>query len=234
MSPETFLIKPGQTWVALGDSITEDPNGYVSKCAQLLADKTPDLKVVNAGVGGNKARDMVSRFDRDVLSHAPNVVTISVGVNDVWHGFFDFERGVELDSFDSRFGEPLEDYRSDLQKLASLLTERDIVTVFVSPTMIGEDPETRENKLLTDYIEAMKDIAKTFGTVYCPMNEFLWHYLAVIRRANPTMTLTTDGVHMRPYSASLMAGAMLMSLLHGSNFPSALDQVFNDPNFPKE
>src|SRR5437868_14274967 len=111
-----FLLEPGQTWVLLGDSITEDPSGYGSICSVLIQQRYPDhdLQIINAGVGGNKARDMVARFERDVLSCNPDWVSISAGVNDVWHGYYDFEGGRVLPKFDAAFGEDLEEYREDL------------------------------------------------------------------------------------------------------------------------
>ena len=213
-----LLIKRGQTWVALGDSITEDPEGYVSIMEKALA-IVPDVTVVNAGVSGNKARDMVGRFDRDVLSHNPDVVSISVGVNDVWHGFFDFDKNIPRRSFDSRFGEELSEYRRDLEWMAASLAEKGIVTVLISPTMIGEDPEIRENKFLVEYIETMKAVAKKHKAIYCPMNESIWHSLLKARTTSAGETYTTDGVHMRPIGAELMASTLFKSFEYGSEFP---------------
>jgi lysophospholipase L1-like esterase len=49
-----------------------------------------NVDVVNAGVGGNTTAMARARFERDVLSKEPRIVTISFGVNDsavdVWKG----------------------------------------------------------------------------------------------------------------------------------------------------
>ena len=84
----SFLIESGQTLVCLGDSITQAEPGYVSLMSALIAAKYPDrgIQIVNAGIGGHKAPDMRARLERDVLAHRPQWVTISVGINDVWHG----------------------------------------------------------------------------------------------------------------------------------------------------
>jgi acyl-CoA thioesterase-1 len=206
-----FLLQPGQTWVFLGDSITEDPAGYVSICSRLIEDQYPEheLQVINAGVGGNKARDMVARFERDVLSFNPNWVSISVGVNDVWHGFYDFERDRELTLFDPAFGEDLDEYREDLGWMLDELETRGIGCILISPTMIGENRESRENELLSEYVAAMKALASSRGVVYCPMNESMWRGFNEAKRADPHAHLTTDGVHMNRMGAKLMAATLL-------------------------
>lgn len=218
MSSDTFLLKPGETWVMLGDSITQDPGGYATLCALAIRERFPgyELKFVNAGVGGNKARDMVARFERDVLAYQPDLVSISVGVNDVWHGFYDFERFTELETYDPRFGEELNEYRKDLEWMASILAERGVRTVFVSPTMIGEQRVTRENRLLANYISEMRQVAQEFNATYCPMNEAVWKYLEEARRLQPDAALTTDGVHMTREGAEAMAATLLQTL----GFPS--------------
>ena len=124
-----------------------------------------------------------------------------------------------MSSFDERSGEPLGQYRKDLEWMAARLAEKKITTIFLSPTMIGEDPETKENKFLLDYIEAMKAVAETHDAVYCPMNEFLWHMLFVTRSANPELRFTTDGVHMTEMGTHMMGAALLVSIAQGSNFP---------------
>ena len=42
-----------------------------------------DITVVNRGVNGEESRDMLARFDRDVISHHPDLVLWQVGSNSV-------------------------------------------------------------------------------------------------------------------------------------------------------
>ncbi len=52
--------------MAIGDSITAG-GGYLRDIDAVLAQQYPDLKipkVVNKGIGGQKAEDLVKRFDR--------------------------------------------------------------------------------------------------------------------------------------------------------------------------
>lgn len=196
------LVKPGTTLVFLGDSITEDPNGYVSLCARRLQDN----RVINAGVSGNKANDMLARLDRDVLPHQPDWVLISVGINDVWHGFYDFDREAPLPDFDPERGHPLPQFERALRQMLERLDG--VQTMLISPTVIGDDPRSRENRMLAQYVVAMKGLAAAEQVMYCPMHEQYWQ----AREQDPTAIFTTDGVHMSPAGATLMAGVVLRSL----------------------
>ena len=70
--------------VAFGDSITEGVIGVrpEENWLRLLQAKLGDRAVTfNAGVGGNSAREAMARFEKDVLSHDPDVVLIEFGGN---------------------------------------------------------------------------------------------------------------------------------------------------------
>src|SRR4028118_1696798 len=95
--PEIQNVLAGQRKIAIvGVSITEAgqyPGGYVWLLERYLSALYPDrkIKIVNAGISGNKATDMQARFQKDAIDQKPDLVMINVGVNDVWHGFFNFQ-----------------------------------------------------------------------------------------------------------------------------------------------
>ena len=45
------------------------------------------LRVTNSGVSGNTSRDLLQRFDSDVVALNPDWVSICIGINDVWRQF---------------------------------------------------------------------------------------------------------------------------------------------------
>ena len=81
-----------------GDSITDgnrgrtdDPNhimghGYAFSIASRLGADYPDrnLKFINKGVSGNTVSDLASRWQEDTLRLKPDLVSVLVGVNDVF------------------------------------------------------------------------------------------------------------------------------------------------------
>jgi lysophospholipase L1-like esterase len=90
-------LKAGDRIVTLGDSITQ-AGGYQVLMQKVLARFYPDLgvEIVNAGIGGHKSPDMAARLQKDVIDKKPTIVTVSCGVNDVWHDFYNPPRGVDL------------------------------------------------------------------------------------------------------------------------------------------
>ena len=83
-------LKKGERIVFLGESLTAagaGPDGYITVLQREIDSRRPDLDthLIGAGIGGHKVPDIRARLDRDVLSLAPTVVFIFIGVNDVWH-----------------------------------------------------------------------------------------------------------------------------------------------------
>jgi lysophospholipase L1-like esterase len=61
--------------------------GYVFlTAAQLLADRPQyHLRIYNRGISGNKVFQLADRWDKDCLQLKPDVLSILIGVNDLWH-----------------------------------------------------------------------------------------------------------------------------------------------------
>ena len=92
-------IGPDDKVVFIGDSITDagrDRNrpddlgdGYVARIAEAITSRWPTsaTRVLNRGVGGNRAIDVKKRWDVDCRDLHPDVVSLLVGVNDTWRRF---------------------------------------------------------------------------------------------------------------------------------------------------
>ena len=212
-APRELQIKAGQQIVAIGDSITE-AGGYLRAIDAVLAQQYPDLKlppVINAGISGQKAEDLIKRFDKDVVQRKPAVVTISIGINDVWH----------------RMNKPadpkvLEAYSQNVEKMVKMAQDARIKVLLLSPTVIEEDPKSEGNVRLADYVKAGKAIAKKHKCTYVDLHAM---FLKAIEKAPTTMPaeagktaapakghFTRDGVHMKPLGDAIMAAGVLRGL----------------------
>ena len=84
--PEIQNVLAGKRKIVIvGDSITEAgkyPGGYVWLLERYLSALYPDrkIKIVNAGISGNKAADMQGRFQKDAIDQKPDLVMINFGV----------------------------------------------------------------------------------------------------------------------------------------------------------
>ncbi len=87
-----------------GDSITDcgrdravtEPNdprglatGYPLLVAARLLSEHPSagLRVLNRGVSGNTVPDLAARWEADTLALKPDILSVLIGVNDIWHKF---------------------------------------------------------------------------------------------------------------------------------------------------
>ncbi len=211
---QPLLLRDQQVMVALGNSITEggeSPEGYVSLMRKALEALYPEMTVyiINAGIGGHKSTDMYDRFDADVLRRGPNWVTISVGVNDVWHGFYDNHiKG------DGPRGVPVSVYREKVTAMVQRAQGQNARVALFTATVIKENLNSAENQKLVFYNQAIREIAKKFKCVLVDQDAACRRVLLPLQR--PDMAdrgvLTSDGVHMLPAGNWLMAKTCLTAL----------------------
>jgi lysophospholipase L1-like esterase len=200
--------------VCLGDSITqggESPGGYVWLLRRTLAALYPaqNIEVINAGISGHKSDDMLARFQRDVLDKKPDLVTISVGVNDVWHGFYDNHplgngpRGV-----------PLPVYRRNVEAMVARAQAAGARVVLLSTTVIHEDLANRENAKTIGYNAVLRDIAGRRRAGFVDFQKPFRDLITTYRRITGARDdlLTTDGVHMNALGNRVMANVLLSGL----------------------
>src|SRR5271170_3290108 len=112
-----MLIDTNDRILFTGDSITdcgrvrEDAHhlgfGYAALTAAHLQARlaSPQLKIFNRGVGGDRVCDLLKRVEPDLLALQPTVVSILIGINDTWR------RATEAKAYER-------DYRILLEKIA--------------------------------------------------------------------------------------------------------------------
>lgn len=196
--------------VCMGDSITQmgDPNGYVSMvrdCLKTTFPKDP-IQVINAGIGGEKSNDMLARFQRDVIDKKPQLVTLSVGINDVWHGF---------DSDHPKGGGPggvdLASYTTYVSEMVAKAEQNRIKIILLSPTIITEDPLDVQNIKLEQYVKAEEEIAHKYHCKFINLQQVFFAELAKAKTILPpeNLYLTDDGVHLDLDGNKIMAREVL-------------------------
>lgn len=96
---DAAIFQAGNRILFQGDSITDgargrndDPNHVLGHSyAYLVAAKFgaayPERKLVffNRGISGNKVPDLINRWQTNTIELKPTVVSILIGVNDIWH-----------------------------------------------------------------------------------------------------------------------------------------------------
>ena len=203
--PAQVAFQNGDKVAFLGDSITQEgqdgPGGYVQLVGSGLAANGVKIEIVGAGISGHKSNDMLARLDRDVLSKKPQWMTLSCGVNDVWHG----DDGV-----------PLPDYQKNITAIVDRAQAAGVKVVILTSTMIGEDATEPDNVTLGGYNEFLRALAKAKGCRLADVNAGMQAALVEARKtkAKPASGnyLTTDGVHMAAAGNRMMAVGVLQAI----------------------
>ena len=194
-----IAVKDGEKIAFLGDSITQGgmgPAGYVGLVIHGLKTNGINATAVGAGISGHKSNDMLARLQRDVIDKKPQWVTISCGVNDVWHG----EKGVPLDA-----------YRANLTQIVEKAQAAGIKVMILTATMITENPKEPNNQKLAAYNDFLRDLAKEKKCLLADLNASMQKDLDELEKAGKKRgtLLTSDGVHMNPYGNQMMAEGVL-------------------------
>jgi acyl-CoA thioesterase-1 len=195
-------LASGERFLFLGDSITEADPGYTRLTAAMVTTRHPEVAVrwIYRGVSGNKVTDLLDRLDRDVLAERPDWVAVSIGINDVWHGYQIGGKGVPLDAF-----------RRHYHSLVSRMRDQGIRLLCLTPTVIGEEPDSEANQVLVGYAAAIREEAREARAVLVDMHTA---FRDVLTRLGGRERLTTDGVHMNMSGNLLMADTLYRALLH--------------------
>jgi lysophospholipase L1-like esterase len=193
-----IAVEKGQTIAFLGDSITaagRRPGGYCQLVLTGLNKQGLEVKGVFAGIGGHKSNQMLARLEKDVLKHKPDWMTLSCGVNDVWHG----KNGVEL-----------EPYKKNITEIVTRAQAAGIKVVLLTSTMIREDQSNDLNQKLLPYNAFLKELAAEKKCLFADLNTEMQEALTTFPAdAKKGKQLTSDGVHMNAAGNIMMANGVL-------------------------
>ena len=195
--------------VFAGDSVTDmesaQPVGeglfenvgksYVRIVENMLAAFYPEvyLRVTNSGIGGNTSRDLLQRFDRDVVSLKPDWVSICIGINDVWRQF-------DSPAIKEQTISP-EDYRENVRKM--ILTEKPHVKGIFLMTPYYMEPNASDfmRARMDEYGAICKELAEEYGCIFIDLQAMFSKYCSV----RHSSYLAWDRVHPNQIGATLIA-----------------------------
>lgn len=188
-------------WVFIGDSITDAGrfscpermgSGYVRLVRDYLlaSDPAGAPQILNHGTSGNKVTDLQARWEADVLAHDPALVSIKIGVNDVWHGLRPNREGTSIEKFREVYAEILQGLRDKCPKAEIVLCEPSVIW--------PPQPEEGQEKM-QPYVAAARELAEKFkARALIPLHGAF----VAAREKRPDIEWAPDGVH--PSSAGHM------------------------------
>ena len=194
--------------VFLGDSITasgDEPGGYVSLVRDSLLRSTDGrIRVIGAGVSGNRVPDLLTRVDHDVIELKPTLTIIYIGINDVWHWAL-FNRGT-----------PKAEYEAGLNELIGKIQNAGSGVILCTPSVIGEKRQgaNPSDSLLAEYAQISRSVATSMHVQLLDLNNAFAKYEQAHNPLNAEKgILTIDGVHLTSEGNKLVARLMLAAIV---------------------
>jgi len=177
--------------------------GYVYLiAAQLLADRAADsLKIYNRGISGNKVFQLAERWDKDCLQLKPDVLSILIGVNDIWH------------TLNGKYDGTVEKYENDYRALLARSRHAlpDLKLVICEPFVLRCGAVNEKWFPEFDgYRAAALRIARESKAVFVPFQSMF----DKASKLAPPSYWAADGVHPTMAGASLMARTWLKTVMN--------------------
>lgn len=199
-----------------GDSITDCwrdhenyhnlGRGYPKYAAEILQTQYPavDFEFINLGISGNQTKDLVDRLQTDFIDIQPDIVSLLIGVNDVWHHAED--RSWLPDAvFEAQYRQVLEEIK----------TKTNARIMMLEPFLIPVPDKLFFRQDLAPKIEIIRKLAREYANVYLPTDGLLQ---AAFIGHEPT-AFAEDGVHPTEY------GAKYIGKLYAAYVAPLIDEI---------
>lgn len=208
-----LIFKNMDRIVFAGDSVTdmgsEQPVGesfdenlgrsYVRIIDNMLSTWYPEIlvRVTNSGISGNTSRDLLERYQRDVIDLNPDWVSICTGINDVWRQF-------DSPAMPDTHVMP-EEYEANLEKM--ILAVKDSVKgiFLMTPYYMEPNPEDGMRKRMDEYGAVCRKLAEKYGCVFIDLQETFNQYF----RFRHSTYIAWDRIHPSLVGATIIAREFL-------------------------
>lgn len=170
-------------------------HGYPRVIESLVAATYPELNIrfTNSGISGNTSKDLLERFDRDVIKLKPQWVSICIGINDVWRQF-------DTPAMQEYAVSP-EDYESNLRKMieASKVVAKGVI--IATPYYMEPNKSDFMRARMQEYVDICERLAKEYDCMFVNFQEAYDRFFAY----KHSSLIAWDRVHPNQIGATLMA-----------------------------
>lgn len=196
-----------------GDSVTDmgsaNPVGeglfdnvghsYVRIIENMLAVYYPEIKirVTNSGISGNTSRDLLARFDRDVVDLNPDWVSICIGINDVWRQF-------DSPAIPDCHVMP-DEYAKNLETMILKVKDKVKGVFILTPYIMEPNSEDMMRSRMNEYVQICSDLAQKYGCIFVDFQKMYEDYC----RIRHSSYIAWDRIHPNQIGATLMAREFL-------------------------
>ena len=155
------------------------------------------FEFINRGVSGNRIVDVYARIKMDLWNLEPDVLSILIGVNDVWHEAGN-RNGVDAVRFEKMYRILVEDTKERFPDIKILVLEP-----FVLPGAATEAKWEEFSREVPLRAAASKRVAEDYGLIFVPLQSVFDEAC----RLAPADWWLRDGVHPTAHGHRLIADA---------------------------
>ena len=175
-----------------GDSITDAGrdkrnyhdmgNGYPKYAAQIIAKDFPekDIEFINLGISGNRPDQLFDRIYPDAIDFQPDIISILIGINDIWH------RQSNIKTTDEQIEV---NYRTILTELRKNTKAK---IVILAPFVLDAEDKDFLRADIVSVHKIIKKLAEDYADVYIPLDE---HFAPALKCQPAPLYYSADGVH---------------------------------------
>ena len=186
-----------------GDSITDSGRVYTNDAiaghgypllvkGELGFAAPGKFEFLNRGINGNRIVDLYARMKHDIINLKPDVLSILIGVNDVWHEFGISPNGVAADKYFKIYDMLIEELKAVLPDLKIMILEPFILEDAIMPEAWATmESHSQIRGEVQQRAQMAKKIAEKHDLVFVPLQE---GFDALCRQASAKYWLS-DGVH---------------------------------------
>ena len=204
-----------KTFVFQGDSITDagrdyhsDDNrgaGYPTLVAARLGYDCPgEYRFLNRGVSGDRVVDLNARIKRGIINLKPDILSILIGINDVWHELNDNPNGVDNDKYFRTYCALLDEIKTACPGVQIYILEPFVLKA--AATEANWDVFDRETHLRA---ASAKKAAEQCNCRFVPLQA---KFDTLCEKAEPSYWLR-DGVHPTAMGHQLIADELIKAVM---------------------
>ena len=187
-----------------GDSITDAGRdkrnyydlglGYPRFAAELIRQEYPqiDFEFINLGISGNRTSQLFDRLYVDAISLAPDVISILIGINDIWHRHGHEKIATTDDQLELN-------YRCILERIKRETTAKIII---LSPYLLDADATANLRPDVDRVLPIVENLAEKYADAYVPLDKL---FAEALKNQPEPLYYSADGVHPNQNGARFIA-----------------------------
>lgn len=156
-----------------------------------------DIHYVNTGISGNTTRDLLGRWETDVMAFKPDWLSILIGANDVWRQF-------DRPTMPQLHVRP-DEYQSNLEQLILRSKEEIDNILLLRPFFIEANTQDPMRQMIDAYGDIVQSLAKKHDVHYIDLQAVFDQVL----QHKSHMVLSIDRVHPNKCAHMIIAQAIM-------------------------